>query len=157
MYTIYNMASSQTWRFTRLAVCSLLLGSSLVSAQSAGTTSYSSAAPSNTSSPSSTSSGPITHTIDVGLGGFTFIPDVVQAEIGDFIRTWSLSCHCPGQTANIGGQSTTSFLRTTASSEHGTSTLAYHMKTQESIWSASLQASSPLTPFYPIHQRSQSG
>lgn len=51
----------------------------------AATTSYSSAAVSSSASASGTSSQPITHTIAVAEGGFTFTPNVVLAEVGDFI------------------------------------------------------------------------
>jgi hypothetical protein len=38
-----------------------------------------------TSSGSATSSQPFTHTIGVAEGGFTFVPNVVLAEVGDYI------------------------------------------------------------------------
>jgi hypothetical protein len=58
------MTGLRTWRLTRLTLLSLLLGSSLVSAQSGSTTSAaSSGAASSTASP--TSSSPITHTVNV--------------------------------------------------------------------------------------------
>ena len=55
----------------------------VVLGQAAATSSFSSTAAS--SSGSATSSQPITHTIGVADGGFTFVPNVVLAEVGDFI------------------------------------------------------------------------
>jgi hypothetical protein len=61
------MICLRNWRRSRLTVLSLLLGSSLVSAQSASTTSAASSAATNSFTASSTSSSPITHTVDVAL------------------------------------------------------------------------------------------
>ncbi|KAL9114540.1 MAG: hypothetical protein Q9227_001621 [Pyrenula ochraceoflavens] len=69
----------------RFTLSSLLLLSA-VSAQNKESSSTTSA-PSKSSTAASTSSdGPITHTVQVAKGGFTFVPDVVLAKKGDVIE-----------------------------------------------------------------------
>ncbi|KAI9739351.1 MAG: hypothetical protein M1834_007564 [Cirrosporium novae-zelandiae] len=71
---------------TTLAWCCILNPS----IASAATTGYAYSAPtgsaSTTSTASSTSTGAVTHTVDVGKGGFTFVPDSINANVGDTVE-----------------------------------------------------------------------
>lgn len=69
-------------------VLSSFLFLSLVSAQSneEASPTTSSAASSSTKQASASTGGPITHTVDVAKGGFTFVPDVILANKGDVIE-----------------------------------------------------------------------
>lgn len=71
----------------RSLVLSSFLYLSLASAQSnAEASTTSSPSSSSSEAASSSSNGPITHTVDVAKGGFTFVPDVILAKKGDVIE-----------------------------------------------------------------------